>query len=385
MRLTMQLWQGLRVGVGMNQTRVLILSRYDAQGASSRLRTLQYIPFLEAQGFAVAHEPLFGAAYLAGIYGARGWLAARVRSMASIVAAMARRLRAVMAARRYDVVWIEKELFPFLPGWFEGALARTGTPYIVDYDDAIFHRYDLAPPPVVQHVLRDKLDPLLGGAFAVTAGNGYLADYARGHGARRVEFIPTVIDIDRYRDRPETKDEEFRIGWIGSPSTSPYLKLIHAPLRQLATERPVRLVTVGAPPLDLPGVPLEQHDWTLENEARLIESFHIGVMPLADTPWERGKCGYKLIQYMACGRPVVASPIGVNPQIVSDGVGFLAADNAAWLDAFRALGEVSERRAEMGRTGRLLVEENYTQQIMAPRLAALLAEAAASGRRDAAA
>ena len=83
MRLTMQLWQGLRVGVGMNQTRVLILSRYDAQGASSRLRTLQYIPFLEAQGFAVAHEPLFGAAYLAGIYGARGWLAARVRSMAS--------------------------------------------------------------------------------------------------------------------------------------------------------------------------------------------------------------------------------------------------------------------------------------------------------------
>ncbi len=365
--------------------KLLVLSRYDARGASSRLRTLQYIPYLERQAFSVTYRPLFNGSYLDRIYGSSDWLAARARSGKLIAKAIAERSRAVLAARHQDVVWVEKELFPFLPGWFEGALARAGIPYVVDYDDAIFHRYDLATPPFVRRLLGHKLDPLLSGAFAVTAGNAYLADYARRHGAPRVEFIPTVIDISRYGDRPEAKDGEFRIGWIGSPSTAPYLRLIHAPLRRIAAERPVRLVTVGAPPLDLPGVPLEQHDWTLDSEARLIESFHIGVMPLSDTPWERGKCGYKLIQYMASGRPVVASPVGVNPQIVGDDVGFLAADETAWLHAFRALGEAPERRAEMGRAGRRLVEENYTQQIMAPRLASLLAEAAANSRRDAAA
>jgi glycosyltransferase involved in cell wall biosynthesis len=367
----------------MRPIRLLILSRYDARGASSRLRTLQYVPYLEANGFSVAHQPLFGSAYLEGVYGSSNWLATRARSGGRIAAAMLHRLRAVLTANQYDVIWVEKELFPYLSGWFEGALARANVSYVVDYDDAIFHRYDLSRLTIARKLLGTKLDPLLGGAFAVTAGNDYLVEYARQHGARRVEFIPTVIDIDRYHDRAETADREFRIGWIGSPSTAPYLRLIQASLRQFASERPIRLVTVGAPPMDLPGVPLEQHDWTLDSEARLIESFHVGVMPLSDTPWERGKCGYKLIQYMACGRPVIAAPVGVNAQVVSEGVGFLAITDADWLNAFRALAEDPERRATMGRAGRLRVEANYIQQLIAPRLAALLTEAAGSRRRDA--
>ncbi len=359
---------------------LLLLSRYDARGASSRLRTLQYVPALEAHGFAVTHLPLFGSVYLDTIYRSGGWLAGRARSSGRVAAAMTRRLSALLGARRYDVVWVEKELFPYLPGLFERLLARVGVPYVVDYDDAIFHRYDRARSRLVRGLLGAKLDPLLRGAFAVTVGNSYLADYAQRHGARRVESVPTVVDIDRYRHVPEPVGEAFRIGWIGSPSTAPYLSILHAPLRALAAERPIRLVTVGAPPLDVPGVPVEQHAWTLDSEARLIEGFHAGVMPLLDSPWEQGKCGYKLIQYMACGRPVIASPVGVNGTIVGGNAGFMAADGAEWLDAFRALAESAERRAAMGAAGRARIEQGYTLQVMAPRVAALLAEAAASRR-----
>lgn len=362
----------------------LLLSRYDARGASSRLRTLQYVPVLEAQGFAVTQLPLFGSAYLDAIYRSDGWLAGRARSAKNVGAAMMRRLWTLLRAQRYDVIWVEKELFPYLPGTFESLLARTGVPYVVDYDDAIFHRYDHARSRIVRGLLGTKLDPLLRGAFAVTAGNAYLADYARRHGARRVEPVPTVLDIDRYRHAPDPGGEALRIGWIGSPTSAPYLSILHSPLRALAAERPICLVTVGAPPLDLPGVPVEQHDWTLESEARLIEGFHVGVMPLLDSPWERGKCGYKLIQYMACGRPVVASPVGVNGAIVGNDAGFMAATEAEWLDAFRALAESAERRAAMGAAGRARIETGYTLQVMAPRIGALLAEAAASRRGDAA-
>lgn len=355
---------------------LLILSRYDERGASSRLRTLQYIPFLEEHGFVVTHQPLFNSAYLGSIYRSSNWLATRARNGGRVVMAMARRLSAVMKARQYDVIWVEKELFPYLPGWFEGFLARANIPYVVDYDDAIFHRYDATSRPGIRRLLGQKLDPLLRGAFAVTAGNRYLADYATQHGARRMELLPTVIDIDRYYYSAEPVENEFRICWIGSPSTAPYLNLISEPLRVLATERPIRLVTIGAPSIKMPGVPLEQHDWTLESEAALIGGCHIGVMPLTDTLWERGKCGYKLIQYMACGRPVVASPIGVNIDLVGDNVGFLAANDDAWLDAFRTLANALDYRTEMGSAARQVVEDKYTQQIIAPKIFSLLKEAA---------
>lgn len=362
---------------------LLLLSRYDARGASSRLRTLQYVPHLQEQGFKVDHLPLFGSDYLDDIYGTSSWLAGRFRSARRVAAGMLRRLAALLHARRYDVIWLEKELFPYLPSALEQLLVRTGIPYVVDYDDAIFHRYDRARCPMVRRLLGAKLDSLLTGSFAVTAGNGYLADYAKQHGARRVELVPTVVDIERYRHMPDPDGEEFRIGWIGSPSTASYLSIIHAPLRAFAAERSIRLVTVGAPPLHLPGLPIEQHDWTLESESRLIEGFHLGVMPLLDSPWEQGKCGYKLIQYMACGRAVIASPVGVNPAIVGGDAGFLAAGDAAWLDAFRTLATSEQKRVEMGAAGRIRVEQAYTLQVMAPRIGALLAEAAALGQRRA--
>lgn len=361
--------------------KLLILSRYDVSGASSRLRTLQYIPALEAHGFVVTHLPLFGSEYLETIYRSNSWLQGRTRNSGRILAATMRRLSALLSIRNYDVIWLEKEPFPYLPGAFEALLAKSGVPYVVDYDDAIFHRYDLARSRAVRAILSSKLNVLLRRAFAVTVGNAYLAEYASEHGATRVEEVPTVLNIERYHLTSEPVDRVFRIGWIGSPSTASYISFIHAPLRALAAEHPIRLVTVGAPSLKIPGVPVEQHDWSIDSEVQLIEGFHIGVMPMPNSPWVQGKCGYKLIQYLACGRPAVASPTRVNKALIGTDAGFMASSQSEWLNAFRALIRSAELRAAMGAYGRARVEESYTLQASTPHICALLTEAAISGRK----
>jgi glycosyltransferase involved in cell wall biosynthesis len=249
-------------------------------------------------------------------------------------------------------------------------------PYVVDYDDAIFHSYDSSPSRWIRKALSNKLDGLLAVSYAVTVGNNYLAQYAHSHGARRVVLIPTVVDIDRYRVTPEPPGDVFRIAWIGSPGTTKYLQLLAEPLRRLALEKKIMLVTIGAGPLHLPGVPLEQHAWSLDNETQLLETIHVGVMPLPDSPWERGKCGYKLIQYMACGRPVVASPVGINQEIVTPEIGFLASDVQGWYEGLRALSDQPALRQRMGQAARDRVEQSYSLQVTAPKIVRLLADAA---------
>ncbi len=353
---------------------ILILSRYAELGASSRLRTFQYIPYLEAQGAAVEVAPFFDDDYLESFY------ATGNRQPGHVLRAYLRRWRAMASARRASVVWVEKEIFPFLPAVFEGILARAGIPYVVDYDDAAFHTYDRSRHAVVRRLLGNKLDPLLRGAYAVTAGNAYLEDYARAHGARNILRVPTVIKLARYPVCPPPESDEIRIGWIGTPVTAKYLDVLRAPLARLAQSRRIRLVTVGAGPIGEFGIAVEQHAWSEASEAELIASMHIGTMPLPDEPWERGKCGYKLIQYMACGRPVIASPVGVNAEIVRPGEnGFLAASEKEWLEAFTRLIEDRTLRQIMGANGRKLVETTYSLQAQSPRVTGLLKEAA--GRR----
>ncbi len=356
--------------------RILILSRYENLGASSRLRSLQYVPKFESMGIEVTVAPLLDNAYLTSLYQSKNWTLNRLRNLKSVVNAYFRRLHNIATIKRFDVVWVEKELFPYLPGVAESLLAKSGIPYVVDYDDAIFHNYDLNHSRLIRTLLGEKLKPLLSGAYAVTAGNAYLADYASRNGAKNVLIIPTVVDVDRYRATPEPIDRVLRIGWIGSSSTSQYLSAIADPLRRVAQARNIIFVTIGAPPLIFPGVSFQQHDWSLDTEAKLLESIHVGIMPLRDSPWERGKCGYKLIQYMACGRPVVASPVGVNSEIVSPSVGLLAGDNDAWVDALIKLADQQVLRQRLGQAARARVEQEYSLQVTAPKIARLLEDAA---------
>jgi len=347
----------------MKIIKVLALTRYSRLGASSRLRTYQYLPYFKQNGIAIEVAPLFGDDYINDLYSGKG------KRPTVVLRAYFRRIKDLLRFRHFNLVWIEKELFPFLPAWGESLVNAFGIPYVVDYDDAIFHNYDLHPNKLVRFLLRNKINNIMKQAAVVVVGNSYLGERAYHAGAKRIELIPTVVDIKRYRVIPKLDRSPFTIGWIGSPGTSKYIHLIKPALSDVCKNGNAKVLLVGAGSIMLNDVPVEVKPWAEESEVEDIQTFDVGVMPLPDEPWERGKCGYKLIQYMACGKPVVASPVGVNQEIVDHGInGFLARDVAEWVAALKQLRDNASLKQEMGYAGRRKVEEQYCIQVTAPRL-----------------
>ena len=352
--------------------KVLMLTRYTRQGASSRMRSYQYLPWLVAAGIEVTVSPLFSDAYVAGLQHGH-------KDLQEVMAAYPKRLRALLNAQPFDLIWIEKEVFPWLPAWVERILLPGGVPYVLDYDDAVFHYYDLHRNSLVKHLLGDKHSALMRGAALVVAGNTYLADYARHAGAGRVEIVPTVIDLRRYPAGEQTRAGHAEappcVGWIGQRATASFLTPYTELFKRLAAAGQAHFAAIGIDTKSL-GLPMQAIKWTEQTEVASLAAFDIGIMPLADEPFERGKCGYKLIQYMACGLPVVASPVGVNCQLVEHGVnGFLADTPLQWEQALQTLLADPVLRQRMGPAGRKKVEAQYCLQATGPRLAALLMSA----------
>ena len=321
--------------------------------------------------------PLLDDAYLRTLYSGKS------PKGLPIIASYLRRLRALAGGRRPDLLWVEKELFPWLPARAEALASLFGTPYAVDYDDATCYSYSRHRLPVVRRLLGNKIRDVMRGAALVVAGNQYLAEKAREAGAPKVAIIPTVVDLASYPPAPTpSRARAFTIGWIGSPFTAKYLSMIQPALAEVCATGDARLVLVGSGPVEIAGVPTEVRPWSEATEADDARSFDVGVMPLPDEPWERGKCGYKLIQYMACGKPVIASPVGVNKEIVETGVnGFLAETLPDWVKFFNLLRSDPDLGARLGGCGREKVETRYCTRVSAPVLCEALLEAA--GRRAA--
>lgn len=274
------------------------------------------------------------------------------------------RLLKLFTVSKYDLIVIEKELFPYLPAFAEQVLALLKVKYVVDYDDAIFHNYDLHPNKWVRSLLKSKIAQVMKGSSLVVAGNAYLQAYAQKAGAKHITIIPTVINTDHYAVKELENPEEVVIGWIGSPITLKYVKNIVPVLKELKSQYPLKLHIIGGKA----GVDFEGHEeileWTENTEAELIRQFDIGIMPLNDDAWEKGKCGYKLIQYMGCGLPVVGSPVGVNNEIIQDGVnGYKADDLDSWKRGLKMLLADKELRESMGKQGRALVEKKYSYKV----------------------
>lgn len=360
--------------------KVALLSKYSRLGASTRLRSLQYLPALQQADIEVTRYALFDDDYLKRLYGGEG------RSLASVARRYAQRVGQLRRIKQADLIWLEYEAFPYVPYWLEKGLMPRGVPYVVDYDDAVFHHYDLSSRRLVRSLLGRKIDQVMAGATAVICGNDYLADRARQAGAKRIERVPTVVDAHRYSIGEPSDAEAGRapvIGWIGSPSTQRYVLELKPVLEAMHREHGARLVLVGARPelaSQFGELPVEVLPWSEESEARAIAGFDIGIMPLPDGPWERGKCGYKLIQYMAAGKPVVASSVGVNAEIVQGWeCGELADEQAQWCEALGGLLMDPARRQALGRRGRQAVEQHYSLMAQAPRLAEMLRSAAREG------
>ncbi|MCB0171426.1 MAG: glycosyltransferase family 4 protein [Anaerolineae bacterium] len=245
---------------------------------------------------------------------------------------------------------------------------------LFDFDDAIYLPHSSQANRWISWIkYPEKVEAIVKYSTHVIVGNSTLQEYVQRY-HRRVSIIPTSIDIERYRVRPKlsSQTEPLTIGWVGSGTTVQYLDLLNNVFRQLARHHNFRLVIVGGA-YQLPGVEVVARPWTLKNEISDLHSFDIGVMPLPDNQWTQGKGGFKAIQYMGVGVPAVASPVGMNTEIIKHNEnGFLPNSEQGWIDCLAALLEDAALRRRLGLAGRTTVQTAYSVQANAPKLLKLL-------------
>jgi len=335
--------------------RVLALTKYGRLGASSRCRFLNYIPLLRERNIVVTESPLLSDDYV------RRRLAGTGMDYVDVSRSYLARLAAIARVFRFDVLWIEGELLPRWPAVIERLLPLLGRRFVVDLDDAIFHTYDRHPSALVRALLGRKIDVIFNRAATVVVGNEYLAERASRTGAARVIMVPTTVDHRAYADQKPSAHDRLTFGWIGSPATEHYLRTIAPELEKLCNslQAELRLIGTERHPFAYPGVVLRH--WSEATEIEELASCDIGLAPMSEGPWERGKCGLKAIQYMASGIPVLAADVGVLPTIVRHGeTGFVYHDGAEFARYARQLADDPELRRRMGAAGRKRVAEFYS-------------------------
>jgi glycosyltransferase involved in cell wall biosynthesis len=319
---------------------------------SARFRVEQFIAPLERRGIEVAWRPAPISKYAP---------ATKLIRPLWFPAAVAGRVPGVFDTWRSSVTWLGRELVATTLT-LEPLLKR---PVILDVDDAIWlPRGGWGIRKLVNHVDR------------VFAGNGFIADWFSARGLP-VEIIPTAVDVDRFRPAAEPRIDSgdgVVIGWTGTSSNHNALEMVAAPLKAVLEARPrSRLLVVSdkRPRLDdLPGDRVDFRRWSPANEAETVRTMDIGIMPLLDTEWSRGKCSYKMLLYMACGLPVVVSPIGMNVDILKLGeVGHGAAGPAEWVDALVSLIDSEERRRAMGQVARDVTARHFSVENVAELIA----------------
>lgn len=354
--------------------KVLLLSKYSRLGASSRLRSFQYIPYLKNEGFDIEIQSLFSDDYLRDLYqfGKRN-------KKKSIIYYLQRSIT-LLSIFKYDLIWVEYEIFPYFPALVERLLHLFKVSYIVDYDDAIFHNYDQSSNPYIRNILGRKIDNVMRLSNHVLAGNIYLAQRARHARAENITIIPTVVDHIHYNYIPSgAKTRQLTIGWIGSPSTQKYILEIYPALLAACQAFNARLLLIGATEdisHNLSGIKTQILPWSEKSEISHIKKMDIGIMPLHDGPWERGKCGYKIIQYMACAVAVVATPVGINHElIVENNAGLLASTMEDWQHALFELLQSPTLRQDYGENGQKSVAAKYSIQSQLPKLIRILNQA----------
>ncbi len=354
-------------------SRLLALVPAPSVAASTRFRVEQFGPALAAAGIELSVRPFLDEEGFRVLY-AQGGAITKLRTAATAVAG---RLGDLVRAQRADVVLVHREAALVGPPILEWAIARAlGRPVIFDLDDAIWVPY-VSPTygALLSRLLKSpaKTHFTLGAAAAVICGNRYLSDYAQRYNAR-VDIIPTVVDTDIFRPAAHHNAVPV-LGWIGTHSTVQYLRAILPALRRLATQRRFVLCVVGAEldAAEMVGLDVDHRRWSLDREVADFQSLDLGLYPLVEDAWSVGKSGFKAIQYMAAGVPVVASPVGVTTEIISDGrTGFLAADEDTWVRRLTELIDSEPTRRRLANAGRAEVVARWSLAAHAPRFVDLV-------------
>lgn len=333
---------------------------------SARFRVRQYLPVLHAQGIRVKESIAPWDVYFPGKSAARSVSGSLYRGFRGGIVSVGR-LWSVLQSWTGSATWLERSLVPGVYTW-EPLLRR---PLILDIDDAIW---------LYRPTGRSSLIRTVSNASLILAGNRYLAEWVRAHAeVRQIEIVPTAIDCNRFR--PATshgRRDGYRrlvIGWTGSASNLGYLKAIERPLgRFLRDHEDCELLVISDAPPDLAGVPrVRYRTWSPAIEAEAVRAMDVGLMPLPDDEWTRGKCSFKMLQYMATGIPCLVSPVGMNAEILAKGrVGLAAVSEDDWYEGLRQLRGDPESRGRMGTEARRLAEAEFSVEIVGRRLASFM-------------
>lgn len=361
--------------LGKEPFRVLAFTVKPEDSADTRYRILQFQPAAARAGVEILDRSLMGPTYFT-------WQLHNEQTLLRVLLypflLLRRLLQILLLAPRVDAVWVSREMNPLGPPIFETLLARRAKRLVFDIDDAL-HLPDEKGSRPLSRLLRDhdKFGRVASLYETVVCGNKELALYYQAY-VPRVQVIPTVIDPERYATVETTPTLVPRIGWIGTPLNRQHVEILKPVFEHLALERQFELVFVGLnEELNWQVPHVRYMQWKLQDELQFFAHFDIGVMPLRDTPFARGKCAFKLIQYMACGLPVVASAVGANCEVVQNGVnGYLAENDLEWSVALRSLIDDPALRTRMGKEGQRLVQQVYSVSAVWPKYCEILTGAA---------
>ena len=313
--------------MNISKNKIIIFTRYNNNSASVRYRFLQYKNILEFNNFEFNLSPLFSDNFFLKkvIHNKLNFF--------SVFYSYLKRFFKLFFIDKNSLVLIHLELFPYLPYFGEKILSFRKIKTIIDLDDAIFLQYMNSKNFFVKFFLANKFSKIFKLNNIIFSGNEYNKLNAIKLGSKKVHILPTVIPVKKYGKLSYLKKKnDFTIVWIGSPSTSIYLNEISDALYELNNNHDIKLRLIGAGEVSLPGIQYESFRWNENTEIKLISECHLGIMPLTNNDWAKGKCGFKLIQYMACSLPSIASPVGVNKDIIDHNInGYLANNQDQWV------------------------------------------------------
>ncbi|MEN9572122.1 MAG: hypothetical protein RL172_3353 [Bacteroidota bacterium] len=346
----------------VKKKQILFVAQYPEKvSPGQRFRFELYKPLLESNGFSITtHSFLQQRGY--HIIHKQGFFLSKVWE---VLKGYSRRILLLFTIHRYDFIFLQREAAPLGPPIFEWLYSRVFKKKLIyDFDDAIWMEHISEHNSMARGFKNvNKVKKICSWAYRVSCGNQYLCNYARKY-ATQVQYNPTCVDTDNRHNILANHDvDKVTIGWTGSFSTLKYFEQILPVLRRLQQQYDfnVKIICNQRPDFELSN--LQYVEWTEQNEVAELATCNIGLMPLTKDEWSEGKCGFKLIQYLALEIPAVSTPVGVNALIVEDGVnGFLCNDDNEWYNAIEKLMQDAALRKSFGKAGRQKIIQQYSLQ-----------------------
>jgi len=354
--------------------KVLFLVPYPHEGGSNRIRVEQYFPYLKIAGVRYGLRPFISKNFYRILYQERHYILKFTYFIFSTI----NRFIDIFRAYNYDIIFIHREAYPLGPCFIEYILSKVFKKKLIyDFDDAIFlPNVSDSNKFIKLFKWHKKIISIIKLSNFIIAGNSYLKDFALKFN-KQVTIIPSSVDTQTYFPQPEkAKKEKVVIGWIGSNTTVEYLNLIRGVFGKLLQRYAnLEFCIVGGDFKTDKIKNITSKKWSLEDEKEILSNFDVGIAPMSNNEWAKGKCGFKAILYMSMAIPCVCSPVGVNREIIKDGInGFLADREEEWIEKLSALIENPQLRKKFGFSGKQTVEEKYSIRVNAPKFLGVIKE-----------